>query len=269
MSEKEKLGVLLATHGDNIESALRRVMPQLSRCSVLVSHQTSDETHEHALPELQKQNITYSHTDSIGLSRNRNNCLDNLTQEINLFTDDDVEFVPDFERAILEEYQSHPKADIITFRVERGEHKSKEHRDHFEHDKWSIRHVPSIGITFRAQSLKRVDVLFDERFGLGGKYKSGEEVVFLKDCLDQGLKLLHIDKPIVRHTHLSSGWIWDKDQVQAKVATAWYLYGPIVSLLGVLWLGVTKRSLYRQHMSVFGFFATVFATWFRIMSKGL
>lgn len=268
-SNEKRLGVLVATINEKIDRVVRSLLPQLSQCRVLVSHQVVDGFAYDKEASFVNQNVAYSQISSKGLAKNRNNCLKNMTQEINVIADDDVEYVPDFEKTILHEYDTHTDADVITFRVERGQHKTNEKQGYFVHDKWSIRKVPSIGITFRKSSIEKSGVTFDERFGIGSTYKSGEEAIFLQDCLSAGLKIMHVDVPIVRHTHLSSGWIWDTDQVKAKVAVMWRLYGPLWALIVPLSFTFSKHSLYSNHMGVIGYVSTVLRTYVRLLVRGL
>jgi hypothetical protein len=192
-----------------------------------------------------------------------------MTQDVNMFADDDVEYIPDFEKTVLHEYSAHPDADVITFRVERGHHKEKAQHGHFDHTTKTIHRVPSIGITFKKTPIAKHNIRFDERFGIGGTYKSGEQVVFLHDCLAAVLKVVHVDTSIVRHTHLSSGWIWDKEQVVAKIATRWKVNGPIAALFAVFTYPFTKHSLYSSHMGMIQFFTTALGAYMRLATKGL
>lgn len=266
---EQRLGVLIATLNEKIERVARSLLPQVSECRVLISHQVVDGFAYDQQASFVNQNVSYSQLATKGLSKNRNNCLAHTTQDINVFADDDVEYVPDFDKTILREYASHNDADVITFHVERGHHKEKERRGHFQHTNKTIHKVPSIGITFRKESLDESGVVFDERFGIGGKYKSGEQVVFLHDCLQAGLKVIHVDTPIVRHTHLSSGWIWDKEQVAAKIATVWKVNGPITAFFAVFSFTITKRSLYSQHMGMLQFLTTAMGTYLQLVTKGV
>jgi len=268
-TQEQRLGVLVATIDEKVERTVRGILPQLTKSHVLVSHQITEESDFKDLEGLGAQHVEYSQIKSRGLAKNRNNSLAHMTQEINLLADDDVEYIPDFESVVLKEYESHKDADVITFRVERDRNASGERGDHFEHNRWTLRKVPSIGISFRKSSIEKANIKFDERFGIGSTYASGEEAVFLKDCLDAGLKLIHVDAPIVRHTHLSSGWIWDKKQVEAKVAVMWRLYGPVFGLLIPLGFTFTKYSLYKEHMNIFEYVGTVLKSFFGIAKRGL
>ena len=265
---EQRLGVLIATIDEKIDRVVRSSLPQLSKCDVVISHQITDDS-AYAPGSFTGAHVSYVPVHSKGLAKNRNNSLTHAHSGINLFTDDDVEYIPDFEARILEAYTTHAGADIITFRVERGHSTDTSGKDHFTHDKWTIRAVPSIGITFKGDAIKQSGVTFDERFGIGATYISGEENIFLKDCLDAGLTLVHVDVPVVRHTHLSSAWTWDKAQVRSKVAVMWRMYGPLAAGIAPLRFVFTKKRLYQEYMNPITYLLTSYGAWFKILTQGL
>ena len=65
--------------------------------------------------------------------------------------------------------------------------------------------VSSLEIAFRRSSLRSVELCFDERFGLGAEFPTGEENIFLIDALHKGLKILYLPIPIVIHPEYHSG----------------------------------------------------------------
>lgn len=265
----ERLGVLVATINEKIEPVVRKLLPQLTNCDVVISHQVTDGyAHDAHLLDAH-DSVVYSQISSRGLSKNRNNCLKHMTQPINLIADDDVEYIPDFERTILEAYEKHADADVITFRVEHGERTRVYKRTHFTHTRWSVLKAYSIGVTFHKEAIERSGVRFDERFGLGSQYVSGEENIFLKDCIDAGLRVIHVDEPIVRHTHLSSGWKWNREQAEAKIAITYRMYGAIYAFIAPLYFVWAKHALYREHMSAFAYLRYTYALAVRLTLYGL
>ncbi len=60
--------------------------------------------------------------------------------------------------------------------------------------KLKIMRISSFQITMKKDKIK--EIKFDENFGSGAKYDRGEEAIFLKDCLEKGLKIIYINKKI-------------------------------------------------------------------------
>jgi glycosyltransferase involved in cell wall biosynthesis len=169
-----------------------------------------------------------------GLSKSRNRAIENCQADIALIADDDVEFIPDFDKKIGDAFANFPDADVITFRVRtpEGQPYKKSYLDHsFQHGRTSIYKTSSVEIAFRPDKVKGKGLRFDERFGLGAKYSSGEEVIFLNDCINAGLKLRYVPEEIVIHPLESSGKILDENYFKSKGAIVRRLYGISPALL--------------------------------------
>jgi len=128
-----------------------------------------------------------------GLSKSRNRGIENVDKETDyvILTDDDVSFVENLEQIITAGFRDNPDADIITFQslTPDGRKKRKYKNKAFWHSKRTVKNVSSIEIVIKYSSIRNKNILFDERFGLGGSFPSGEEVIFLMDCLRKNLKI--------------------------------------------------------------------------------
>lgn len=176
-----------------------------------------------------------------GLSKSRNCLLNNSTEDILIISDDDVKYVDNLSNIIEESYRNYPEADIITFQVKTPEGLFFKHYKNrpFWHTKRSILKVSSIEITLKRNSIIGGGVFFDEQFGLGAIFPTGEEAIFLNDALKKGLKILYIPIHISTHPLESSGKMYTNNQklIQAKGAMIFRLYkniGYIVSILFAL-----------------------------------
>jgi len=262
------IAALVCTIDDRISRVHTHLIPQLRDFdTVVISHQyTTPNEPQHTYHD---KRVIYAPLSGSGLARNRNNALAHAPDKsVGLLADDDVSYVRDCASSIREAYAQFPHADVITFASHHGD--AQTHSGCVTpHTKWSIVHPASFEISFKVGAIRRAGVVFDERFGLGSTYVSGEENIFLKDCLDKGLKLIHVDTPIVYHTHESSGFVWDERQVRSKVAVLWRLHGGLFALLGMgVWL-VTKKKVYGPHMSVRRYVCLVLSEWWRILRFGL
>ncbi|MGI9533099.1 hypothetical protein, partial [Lutimonas sp.] len=70
----------------------------------------------------------------------------------------------------------------------------------------AIMKVSSVEIAFRSDSILKNNLKFDEKFGLGSTFPTGEEAIFLSDALKKGLKIKYVPIPIVQHPKESSGY---------------------------------------------------------------
>lgn len=138
-----------------------------------------------------------------GLSKSRNCALKASSGDICLIADDDVRFVPSVKDIVKKAFNELPKADVITFMImDENGMPLKRYRNHsFKHNFLSVMKVSSIEIAFRRDPVVRKKILFDENFGLGTRYPSGEENIFLIDMMKSGLSLYFYPAVIVIHPH--------------------------------------------------------------------
>lgn len=143
---------------------------------------------------------------SRGLSISRNVAVERCGTEFLLFSDDDVVHLSGVPERIIEEFDK-TNADIVTFTAQTpdGEFFKQYAGQGFRHTMRSVFRVSSIEIAVRVSAVRRAGLKFDEEFGLGAKYPTGEEIVFLADALRAGLIVRFCPFPIVVHPKESSG----------------------------------------------------------------
>jgi len=163
-----------------------------------------------------------------GLSRSRNHAIDLCTGNICHISDDDLVYIENIKEIILNAFNDNPSADIITFQVQLPN--TKLYKDYkkekFWHTRKSIMGVMSVEIAFRSQAIKDYNLKFDENFGLGAAFPTGEENIFLSDALKKGLNILYIPLPIVIHPLETSGKNYaDTSIIEAKGAMLYRIFG--------------------------------------------
>jgi glycosyltransferase involved in cell wall biosynthesis len=163
---------------------------------------------EKYLFEIEKQNMRLMSFAEKGISKSRNSGLNNVSSEFTLITDEDIRFKNGFDKVILSSFANNPKADIIVFQMETNE--GKPLKIYKKNSAWlnvmGIMKVSSVEIAFRTEVIKNQNLKFDENFGLGSKYPTGEEAIFLADALRKRLKILYVPIPIVIHPSTGSGY---------------------------------------------------------------
>lgn len=152
-------------------------------------------------------NIRVINSYKTGLSNSRNLAVKNAKGEICLLTDDDVEFLPNFETIVLSSFAKLNYASVMQFKIDTFCGKSYK-----KYPKTSkrlltnkdIQRASSIEIAFKRRDIQESNIKFNTLFGLGSYFTSGEEYLFLKDILRVGLHVYFESKAIVRHTFESS-----------------------------------------------------------------
>ena len=193
-----KLQVLICTYGENgIQRIAKCSHPKVEGVEYLVSWQASK---SYPIPvELHREDFKIFKTDSIGLSKNRNNALAKATADILLISDDDVDYYTEGFLAIITAFKENPDIDIATFRYD-----SLSPEKTYPSERINIKnptkgyYISSIEIAFRRDSVQN-KIWFNENFGIGAKFPSGEEDIFLRDCMDHQLNGMFFPVSIARH----------------------------------------------------------------------
>ncbi len=189
---------MICTYGkDGIERVAAANHPHTEGVEYLVSWQKDGASD---IPTaLLRNDFKIVASDTKGLSKNRNIALSNATAPLLLVSDDDVVYTKERLHAVIDAFDTHQEADILTFRYESSSHSkfypalqcdlSTPEKGYY---------LTSFEIALRKDSV-RGKIWFNENFGIGALFPSGEEDVFIKDCLDSGLKGLFIPLTINRH----------------------------------------------------------------------
>lgn len=185
---------------------------------------------------LETDDFRFLSFDEVGLSKSRNRAIAHSSAKYGVIADDDVQFCEGFQEKIQESFLKYPDADILTFKIlTPDERPYKNYKtSSFLHNRSSIYRVSSVEIVVRLDKVKQAGLKFDEQFGLGAEYKSSEEMIFLNDALDAGLKLYYIPEFLVIHPKESSGKVLDENFFRSKGALVKRLY----KNSPYFWLGV-------------------------------
>ncbi len=200
-AKQPELQVMICTYGTE---GLRRVAaashPKVEGVEYLVSIQEKPDEEGFPIPkELDREDFKIFTTFTKGLSINRNIALSHATSPILLISDDDADYTEEGLKAVIKSFKTHPEADIISF-----QYSSISFNKHYPTESFSLSQLPkgyyvsSIEIAMRRQSVQG-KVWFNESFGIGATFPSGEEDVFLCDCLNKGLNGIYVPKIIASH----------------------------------------------------------------------
>lgn len=188
-----------------------------------------------------------------GLSNSRNRLLENSTGDICVISDDDVVYHEGYVQMVHEAHEKNPDADIIVFQY--SEDRNKMTRKSFSHEKWlnrfDIIKVASVEITFKRESIIKSGVSFDKFFGLGSVFASGEENIFLSDCLKKGLKIWYVPQVLCYHKAEIFEWkdIMTELYFIEKGAVFYRMYGLLSYIISLLFL-LKKIYLYKGSMKI-------------------
>ena len=187
-----------------------------------------------------------------GVSRSRNRAIDLAAAEICLIGDDDIVYVPDVCDRVEDAFARFPQADIITFRQKTAPdgvlRKPYPYRPR-PHSLVSVWRVGGPEIAFRRSRVREAGLSFDEAFGLGSRYGSDEEPIFLADALRKGLKLIFVPDTISFHpmNSTASRGTTDTTLMSSKGAAMKRIYGRLAPLAICVFAG--RKMMQRRTLS--------------------
>ena len=199
------LEVMIATCGPDGGRRVEAMrLPRLDGVSYLVSWQEPGGV---AVPESLacREDVRVLPLEGLGLSRNRNHCLDNARGDILLVADDDLELYPEGLEAVRRLFGENPGLEYGSFRYDSDVVKT------YPVSACCLARLPkdfyqtSFEIALRRDS--RAGLLrFPENFGLGaGEFTAGEEELFLKKARINGLDCRFIPVTIACHPGATTG----------------------------------------------------------------
>lgn len=195
------LQVMICAYGhDGLARIAASSHPMVDGVEYLVSFQENPDDKDNSIPEeLNREDFKIFSSRSKGLSVNRNLALSHATAPFLLISDDDVDYTEKGLQEVIKAFGKNPGTDIITFRYD-SVSRSKHYPEHsYDINALGMRHfISSIEIAFRRESVQG-KIWFNENFGVGAIFPSGEEDIFIRDCTDNGLKCLYVPVSIARH----------------------------------------------------------------------
>lgn len=185
------LQLLISTYNDGIARIPEMLLPAEEGISYLVTWQQSQDYSPCTLPhKLLRADVEVYPIKGLGLSRNRNNCLNHATGGICMIADDDCIYTRKGLKEVIETFEANPDLDLATFQLKNTD-EPKVYPD-FSFDLKGARcvkdyFITSVEIAFKRDSVKG-RIAFDENFGLSsGVFHAGEDSIFIQDAIDAGL----------------------------------------------------------------------------------
>ncbi|HEL9635094.1 TPA: glycosyltransferase family 2 protein [Streptococcus suis] len=197
--------VLVATlNTENVPKLIEEM--NLKAVDTIVINQSSTGRERINIDQCQQATIVYS--ERLGLSASRNEAISYAqSEDICQIADDDMIFVDNYKEIVWDAYQEFPDADVIVFYVDFENHAVA--RSNIPKGRMyylDAMRTSSVQISFKKSSLESVGLKFDERFGIGATYGSGEENILLFDALRKGLKLYSYPIKIASLRERDSHW---------------------------------------------------------------
>lgn len=124
-----------------------------------------------------------------GVGLNRNNVFMRSTADICVFADDDMVFHLGYPETVRELFQKYPKADILLFNLDEKNPRRYKNTKAVRIRKHNYGKYGAARLAMRRERVQMAGISFHLLFGGGAKYSSGEDSIFLYDCLKRGLRI--------------------------------------------------------------------------------
>ena len=154
------------------------------------------------------RNIIIITTDQRGVGKNRNLALGLSDKEYLLFADDDNLINHEYKKVINNAFIRYPNADIVVFnvKIENPRIKVKKHKDGKKITLLNYAKYGACQIAIKRSSWIKKPVFFSELFGGGALYSSGEDALFLRECIRKKYNIIASDQSIVEVIQKQSSW---------------------------------------------------------------
>lgn len=203
MSKDLTLQVLAVTTNNTDRSLPEKMNLQ---CDALIGNQCDRlDTEEF---EYNGHSVTMYSWPERGVGLNRNSLMMRASADIVLFADDDVVYDDGYAQKVINAFELHPEADVIFFNVI----PIPETIDPCRNVKWRRIHLHNClkygapRMAVRTSRLRETNVYYTLLFGGGAKYSSGEDSLFIADCIRRGLKSYAAPIDIGHVTFETSTW---------------------------------------------------------------
>lgn len=181
-----------------------------------------------------------------GVGLSRNTALLHADGEICLFSDEDIVLQKGYKDIIRNAYLQYPDADMILFNVKVSPARRTYWNERPKRIRWyNYGRYPAYSISGKLDSFRRANAHFSLLFGGGAKYSNGEDSLFLRDCLQAGLKIYALPDCIGEEIERESTWFhgYTEKFFTDRGVLYHYLYGWLSGVFALRFLFKNKSEM--------------------------
>lgn len=203
--------------------------------------------------QFKENNVVWMSFKEKGVGLSRNNALMRASGDICLMADDDMVYCNDYESIVRQAFIENPKADVILFNVpitkKNGKvvKKVKKKGRVFYHN---CLKYGTVNIAFKKDAILKKNIAFSLLFGGGAKYGSGEDSLFIIDCLKKGLRIYSNPSIIANIQENESSWFtgYNEKYFHDRGALFKAISNKAAFILAIQFV-IRKRNLYKNNFS--------------------
>lgn len=174
-----------------------------------------------------------------GVGLNRNNALMRAKGDIIILADDDMVFLNGYQDIVKKVYEKNPGYDVIIFNLIEEKPRRFKIKKNTKIRYYNFMRFGAARITFKNNSIKKRNIYFSLIFGGGTNRGSGEDTIFLKECLDKKLKILAVPYSLAKITEeRESTWFegYNDKYFKDKAVLFYYLFQKIYMIIIIRFL---------------------------------
>lgn len=216
----------------------------------------SQSNHDKIEDILKKYSFEYKHIriDEKGISNARNIGLEYITGDILNFTDDDCWFHSESLKNV-KNYIEKYNPEVATFQsydpIQNKYPKKFPKEKILGFSKKNILRQTSFDIYIDINRVPDFRIGFDKRFGVGAKYDSGEENIYLMDLYKKGYKKMYYFPEIIAFHPVKGNKYLQGNSFIAKGPLFKRLFGNIIGFFIFILFAIRKKTLIKNFSSLF------------------
>lgn len=194
-------------------------------------------------------NCRFYSFNEFGVGLSRNNALMRAKENICVMADEDEVFVNGYEKIIRDAYAKYPDADMIVFdvRIHKGEKTTNRVKKNGRVRFYNALKYGTVTFTFKRNSVLKKNIFFSLLFGGGSQFMSGEDSLFISDCLKNGLKVYSCKDVIADVYNEDSTWFNGYNEKYLIDRGALFaVLSSNFSLVYILQFAIRKRNLFNN-----------------------
>lgn len=163
-----------------------------------------------------------------GVGLSRTHALLRASADISLFADEDIVYVPGYEKMVLDAFEKYPQADMLLFNVQAMPGRETYHISGFGRvHKFNCGRYPTYSMAVKTEAVHKRNITFSLLFGGGAKYSNGEDSLFIQECIKKGMKVYKVPVQIGAERERESTWFkgFNEKFFFDRGVLFWHLYG--------------------------------------------
>ncbi len=183
-----------------------------------------------------------------GVGLNRNNTLMRAQADVCLLADDDMVYHDGYADIVEKAFKDNPNANVIIFNIDEEVRKRHVNTKTVKVNKRNFGRYGAVRIAFKREAVFLNGISFNLMFGGGARYGAGEDLLFIKSCLNCGLKIVAVPYSIARLTEeRDSTWFkgYNEKYFNDKGVCNYFLSKRLVKLI-CLYHAIRHRKTYKE-----------------------